>query len=273
LAQLRIDDRAQSDDKIRKLPGWDFAGRGSQAISKNLANAHNRQRLIGDGKKTLAACRWVRHRPNVQVSDISHVHQAEIEPRTAGHTFQQSLDNSNRRRKIGSKDWAEDPHGIDGRELDASPFILDKLPRGSFGNSLRLYVGIHAIAIDIGPRGLIEWRVLLGMAVANRGERGRQYDAAYVGVSCGAQHTESAFAGGYNQLVFMPRRFRRERRRHVDYIIASSNRSPPAVIFLQFDGNEREAICRIHARRSQHGEDLGFSVEVAKGGSHLVARG
>ena len=82
LAHVRADDCPQTHDKIGKLAGGDFVCRGSQAISKNLADVQHRHRVTGEGKETLAACYRVCHCPNVQVSAISRVDQPEVQART-----------------------------------------------------------------------------------------------------------------------------------------------------------------------------------------------
>ncbi len=209
------------------------------------------------------------HGAEVQIGNVAHVDESEVEARAAGHgAVHQPLDEKDGGGIVGSEDGAEHAHRVDDGKLEGAAFAGDEIPGGTFGQGLRFRVGGH-VAVEVAPILLREWRRLRRMAIANGTEGGGKHHAPDAGVACGTEHTQSPFAGGDDQLILVFGSAGRQRRCHVQHVVAASDSLRPAGVVFQIGDEEGETVARFRsATRLQHGADIGFALERADRGAH-----
>lgn len=135
------------------------------------------------------------HRAEVQVRNIPHVHDAEIDPRGAWHAVHQSFDQLDRRRIIRREDRAKDSRRVNNGKLEAAALAGDEIPRGAFGNGFGLYVG-GQVTIQDRPAGFVERLFLRRMTVVDRPARRGQHNTRNV---CAPRATPATYLPALEQ--------------------------------------------------------------------------
>ena len=110
------------------------------------------------------------------------------------------------------------------------------------------------------------------MTVADRRERRGQHHAPDARVARGAQHAQGPRPRRSDELLLVAGQLRRERRRHVQDVVAPGDRLGPAAVGGQIGGGERQPLARLDAARPHGGAHLVGAGQAAHGGAHLVPR-
>jgi len=177
LAQLRdelfqrgIAQRREAHEPVRQLPRRHFGARSAHACLEHLRDFEHRHEVAGRAQKALAARGGMSHGAHVQVRNVTDVDDAEPALRATRHrAVHHALNDHDRRRIVLAEHRTQDRDGIDHRQLRAA-FLRDEVPRRAFRDRLRLDVGRRAVAVDVGPARLVEWRVLRLQTVADGSE-------------------------------------------------------------------------------------------------------
>ena len=115
--------RGDAHQPVGQLPGRHSLGRRAHAALQHLGDVEDRQEIAGDGEEAFALGGGMSHGADVQVGDVAHIDDAEIEPRAAGHgAVHQALHQEDRGRIVGPQDRAEHAHRIDDGKLEVAAF-------------------------------------------------------------------------------------------------------------------------------------------------------
>lgn len=96
------------------------------------------------------------------------------------------------------------------------------------------------------------------MSVADGGEGRCEHNAANAGITRGAQNAERALACGDDELVFVLRHARRQRRGNVQHIVAAVDGLRPAAVLFGVGDEKREPVQSVRADTAgfEHGADV-----------------
>src|SRR6201996_1128804 len=280
LAELGCDEpdrgiaqRGEAYQPVGELAGGHTSRRSAHAEFENRGDIANPEEIARGAEEALALSGGMGHGAEMHIGHVAHVDESEVEARAAGHgAVHQPLDEKDGGGIVGSEDGAEHAHRVDDGKLESAAFASNEIPCGTFGQGLRFWISGH-VAVEVAPILLREWRRLRGMAIADGSERRGEHHAPDAGVACGAEHTQSPFAGGDDQLILIFGSARRQRRCDVQHVVAASDSVRPSGVVFQISDNEGEAVARfLCTTYQQHGADIGFALERADRGAHPVAR-
>src|SRR5262249_58364049 len=90
--QVRVKARGESDKPVRQLARGNLSCRVTQVDLKYSSHIEHRQQVTGGSDEALPGSRGMSHRPDVQVSDVAHVDDAEEQTWASWHSVQQASD-------------------------------------------------------------------------------------------------------------------------------------------------------------------------------------
>ena len=106
---------------VRQLTGRHLLRGIAQTRLSTFAMSSIDMHSPGDRDEALSSRRRARHRAQVQVGDVAHVDDAEVELRAAGHAVHQPLHQVERRRVVGPERGPEDARRVDAVSSSAPP--------------------------------------------------------------------------------------------------------------------------------------------------------
>ena len=105
---------------------------------EHLGDVEHRSEITGDRKESFAFSGRIGHGADVQIGDVAHVHDTEIQLRTTWQSaVHQALYDEDRSRIVGPQDRTEHSHRVNNGELETAAFVGDEVPSGTLGQSLR----------------------------------------------------------------------------------------------------------------------------------------
>ncbi len=127
LPHARIREAGHAHRPVRELTRGHFAARRARACFQERRDLLDGHEISRHGQKAFAFRSRMGHRAQVQVGDIAHIHDAEVEPRDAGHgAVEQTLDEERRARQIGTEHRPKHRNRIDDGELERPAFARDE---------------------------------------------------------------------------------------------------------------------------------------------------
>ena len=124
--------------------------------SRRIAPISAIQRNCGGRDEALAAGFGRRHRPDLEVGDVSDVDQAEAQPRHPGRAVQEPLNRLQRVGEVVVQHRPDDGAGVDDRQAVFLAPLAHQVPGRPLGDRLRANVGRESRAVGVRPVALVE---------------------------------------------------------------------------------------------------------------------